>query len=321
MKRAFPSILCLAIIAFCSGCGSDYYANQIVKPNTDGGKFLLKTAGTGEQMIKRGKIDQHLRIAGADGDEIDVWVIKAKATKTGTSAKGTAIMLHGMTKSKVQFPYFGAARVLSRKGYDAVLLDLRAHGRSGGKYVTYGVKEKIDVKNVVDALLAEGLISPSIYVFGENLGGSVAIQYAAIDPRCKGVVAFAPYADMRSVARRQLWAVDKDKFEEVLASAGKLAGINPDDASAVKAAVNVKVPMLLIHGLVDLTVPLRDSEAILAAAGGPKKLQIITPGPEHLALLTVMEDWVAEKVIKLATEGIATENEKTPADERTKNSP
>jgi pimeloyl-ACP methyl ester carboxylesterase len=196
-----------------------------------------------------------------------------------------------------------------------VLIDLRAHGRSGGKYITYGAKEKRDVQAVMDALVQDKQAAPPFYVFGANLGGAVAIQYAAIDPRVKGVVALSPYRDFAGIAAWQLHFLNPvmqppDVLREIAATA-KLGEFDPADASTLEAARKLTCPLLLVHGLLDLATPLEHAEAILKAASGPKELRVLTPGPEEAALALVLEDWIAKRIDEVATGKIPSANAAT----------
>jgi len=306
MKNILLPLTCL-LAAGLAGCGADFNAKQIIEYNTDPGKVRENIAGTGEHLLEAGRIDLHRSYAMPDGVEIDVWVLRAKnpsGREQANAPKGTVVILHGLSESKASFPYFGAGQELATLGYDVILPDLRAHGRSGGKYVTYGAKEKHDVKAVVSNLLSEGEVCEPIYAFGATLGGATAIQYAAIDNRCKGVMAMTPYKDAVSIARRRLMMLSDDDFQAALDKAAKLAKFDPAEASSERAAGKLDCPLLLAHGMIDLTVPPEHSEAIYAAAAGPKKLILITPGPEQIAMFTIMEKWVAEKVDMLARTGL-----------------
>lgn len=297
MKRILSISLGMASLFLAVGCGNDYQANQIIEENTSPGKISESLMGSPEQMTKTGRIDFHLVTERPNGVNIDTWVMCGKIPMNlNAPGEGTVVLLHGLGESKASFPYFGAAQVLAQRGYDVALIDLRAHGRSTGKYITYGALEKEDVKAVVDELLRKGMIRSPIYVFGSTLGGATAIQYAAIDSRCRGVMAMNPYRDARSIARRKLVFSSEEEFEKALARAGEIAGFDPETASSVDAASQLRIPVLLAHGLLNISVPKEHSDAIFEQLQGPKKLIVITPGPEQLALLTVMEDWIADKM-------------------------
>lgn len=303
MKSHLLPLGLASVLVLCAGCATDDYARKIIEYNTTAGRVLQDLAGSGVQLIQQKQIDAQRRIPAPDKAEMDVYVIKAKPDPSGQrkGALGTMVILHGLTGSKWEFPYFGAGQVLSKKGYDVVLMDLRSHGRSGGKYVTYGAMEKNDVKAVIDSLLKEGMINDSIYVFGATLGGAVAIQYAAIDPRCKGVLAMTPYKDMASIARRWMpMTMSDEDFQKVMTRAGEIAAFNPAEASSVEAAKKLHCPLLLVHGVIDLSVPFDHSQAIYDAATGTKKLLAVTPGPEQVGLAIILEDWIANNMDMIA---------------------
>jgi hypothetical protein len=185
-----------------------------------------------------------------------------------------------------------------------VLPDLRSHGHSTGDYTTWGAKEKGDLKLIMDRLLAEKAVNENVYVFGIGLGACVGIQYAAIDPRCRGVLGVAPHSDFRSYARLQFgpFILNDADFQKVIEACAKTGDFNPDEASAVLAAKNVHCPLLLVHGMLDLSVPLNHSEAIFAAANEPKKLTVMSMELIIAGMLT--EDWIADRVDKFIKEGL-----------------
>jgi len=293
----------LALVA-CTGCRRDFYAKQLIVQDTGYGKLVARLTGTAEQLLRQKCIDMHQRIAMPDGMEIDVWVIRAHPTLTYVGAvepHGTVLLIHGLCDSKASYLPLGER--LSKMGYDVVLPDLRAHGCSGGRYVTYGALERHDVKAVMDELIRQGAVHVKVYAFGVSLGGAVAIQYAAIEPRCRGVMAMAPYKNARSISRRMLALIgptmSNGELDRVLGRAGQIAGFNPAEASALNAAEKLNCPILLVHGLLDIIVPIEHSQAIYEAAGEPKQLVVI-PWVGHATLLLGREAWIAEQIDLIA---------------------
>ncbi len=291
--------LVLLLAAGLAGCGKgadhDANARKIIEPAAAFGKVALGLTGTGEQLVKRGRISLHRRVKAADGCEIDVWVIRARPPKKAGEkrpARGTAVVLHPLLTSKSWFLNLGG--ILADRGWDVVLPDLRAHGRSGGEYTTWGVKEKQDIKLVLDALLKEQAVSERIYACGASMGGLVAIQYAAHDPRCRGVLALAPPASARAGARRILLLESPADFEKALKRAGELAGFDPEEASAVTAAKRLRCPLRIAHGVWDFIIPYAHSEAVFQAAPAPKKF-ITLPLHGHAAEV-LREAWVADQI-------------------------
>ena len=80
-----------------------------------------------------------------------------------------------------------------RAGYRAVLVDLRGHGRSTGKYLTYGVQEAQDISQVIDALEQQQLIAGEIGVLGhllrrDDLDPSRGLRFPRACRRCRRTV-------------------------------------------------------------------------------------------------------------------------------------
>ena len=112
---------------------------------------------------------------------------------TTARRRGTIVWLHGVADN-----HGSAAGLVDRfvpRGFDLVAYDSRAHGDSDGDACTYGFYEKDDLARVVDT------IEPGpIVLIGDSLGGAVALQEAAEDPRITAVVAAETFSDLRSVA-------------------------------------------------------------------------------------------------------------------------
>ncbi len=303
------------IISLVGGClllvvGLGCEGRQIVTSGTSGtNQITMELVGASEQLLARKKIDHAQVFTMPDGTLIDTWVMKARTGDHAPQALGTMIVLHGLGESKAN--YFTVGENLAKLGYDVVLIDLRMHGRSTGKYITCGAKEKQDVKAVVDALAGEGKITPEpLYVCGVSFGGATGIQYAAIEPKVRGLVAVAAWKDTVSKAQRDLGMLtSKEKLESALEEAGKLADFDPMTTSALNDIATLKCDVYLIHGLLDISgVSVEESQALFAAANDPKRLHIITPGPEQVTLMLVWEQWLADQADIVAKGKIKTKS-------------
>ncbi|KPK85005.1 MAG: hypothetical protein AMJ81_04395 [Phycisphaerae bacterium SM23_33] len=296
-----------------TGCTVGQYARMLIKQDTTYGKVNEAITGSSKQLIDRKAISAARRYTMPDGVEIDVWIRKAKPD---TEPLGTVLVLHGLCDSKATHLKLG--QLLSEKGFDVVLPDLRAHGRSTGEYVTFGALEKQDQKRVMDALLKEKVIREPLYVFGADLGGSVAILYAAIDPRVQGVMAVAPSRDMRSMCRRffsrNAILLNEQQFEKVIAEAGQIGRFDPSEASALDAAPKLRCPLLLVHSKVDLLVDFSDSQALHAAAGGPKELEVIT-FLDHFGVVFGREPSIVKGVEKVASGRLTATTQPAPEEQ------
>lgn len=249
------------------------------------------------KLIAAGRISEHRRIRMADGVQIDTWICLAAGAERVT--RGTVLFLPGMMDAKCH--HLWLARRVQRMGYDAVLLDLRGRGQTGG-HATFGAKGKYDVKAVVDALLTDATTAEPIFVFGISMGASTGILYAAIDPRCRGVVAVAPFRDYESIVAPLIPAIGESSRRGVLRGLARLAGFDPREASTVEAAKQLTVPLIVIHGADDRLIPVQHARDVFQAAAGPRRLHVI-PGAGHVNILTDREDWLAQQVAELSTMG------------------
>ena len=213
------------------------------------------------------------------------------ATSNRRPPKGTVFVLHGIGDRKDKVPYLLWARVLAQAGYRAVLVDLRGHGRSTGRYMSYGVHESHDMAQLLDAFEEQGLVYGPVGVWGISYGGAVAIQWAAIDPRVKAIVAFEPFCTLRDAVRDFApvvlggWSfIAQPPFvRAVTNAAAALAGFDPDDANPLRAITRTDAPVLLVHGTRDRHLPPRHSERLHDAAPDHSEL-LLVEGDGHLTL-------------------------------------
>jgi uncharacterized protein len=166
----------------------------------------------------------------------------------------------------------GFAELFLSKSYAVLLPDSRAHGESGGRYATYGLKESDDVHRWFDWLAARQH-PQCIFGMGESMGAAILLQTVKEETRFCAVVAESPFASFRQIAYvrvGQFVGTGKWLGKFVLRPAvefaflyGKITrGVNLTDASPEDSVVGSNVPILLIHGLADNNIPFQQSERI-----------------------------------------------------------
>lgn len=175
--------------------------------------------------------------------------------------KGTIILLHGIRSNKEHF--IELSTYLASKGYNAVALDLRAHGYSEGKHCTFGVKEKKDIVSLIDDLKSKGL--DKIGIWGQSLGGAIALQSTEYDQRIQFAIVESTFTDLESIVAdyTEFHLGIKNQFlnEYLVYRAGKIAGFNPEIASPYKACKNISVPTLIVHGNDDKRIDIQYGKA------------------------------------------------------------
>ena len=82
----------------------------------------------------------------------------------------TTILLHGSMSDSDSMG--GFAKMFYDFGYNVLLPDAQAHGRSAGKYIGYGWVEKEDIRNWINQVIAKNGENSKTIVMGQSMGGA-----------------------------------------------------------------------------------------------------------------------------------------------------
>ncbi len=212
------------------------------------------------------------------------WFVRAR---TAGPPRGTVVLLHGSSSCKEAL--LGLSRELADAGWQSIAYDARAHGESGGRWITYGLRERADFSRVLDAAEVRfGPLGP-VGVFGSSFGGATAIQAMAEDGRVRCAIVESAFADLRQTLREhgQLWFKLPPAVTDVcLARAAILAGFDPVQVCPAELAARARRPVLVVHGGADARIPPAHGERIFHAlppGSGSEWLLIPAGGHEMLA--------------------------------------
>src|SRR5688500_3210811 len=100
----------------------------------------------------------------ADGVPLSGWWVPAG------EARGTVVLVHGLNRSRIEM--VRKTPFLHGKGWNALLIDLRHHGTSGGTVSSFGHFEKQDVHAAVE--YARSRSPGPVVLWGVSLGGASA---------------------------------------------------------------------------------------------------------------------------------------------------
>jgi pimeloyl-ACP methyl ester carboxylesterase len=236
-------------------------------PNASGATELREPMALPAALLERGAERRTVRTGITRGD-IVFWNVPARHV---ASPKATILLLHGIRMDKSSLVPVGLA--LSDAGYRAVLVDLRGHGESAGRYLTYGAAESHDLSTLLDGLGERR--NGTVGAYGFSYGAAVTIELSARDPRIGAIVAVAPFSSLRGVTLdyerkylpSALQIVPDAWFQSAVDVAGERAEFDPDRAVPSERVRESSAHLLLVHGTADTQVPPRHSLAIAQAAG------------------------------------------------------
>lgn len=200
------------------------------------------------------------------------------AIENNPGSKHWMILVHGYTGSRAVSTQF--IDLFTEEGYNVLLIDQRRHGRSEGRYTTYGYYEKHDVQAWVRWITQQYGQDVAIGLHGQSLGGGTVLEYLSIaEPQVKLVIADCPYSDLTDLMRHQLTRLNKIPSVPFLswvnARIRRKAGFSLDQVSPIRAVRNSTLPVLFVHGTQDHYVPTRMSIEMFKVKPEPKQLLLI----------------------------------------------
>ena len=263
MKKLWRrSLRCALAIAFIGFAASWFVAGTLVAPSR-------RVIGPPPQDLSANSI----QLESDSGAMIAGWHLNSDR------AEGVIVLLHGIRGSRLSM--LGRGRELFAAGYSVILVDLQAHGESGGENITIGHLEKHDVLAAVAFARKQHPAEP-IGLIGVSLGGASALLagplgidamvvesvYPELDAAVRNRVSarLGPFADLPTALL--LWQL-KPRL-----------GIDSDQLRPIDALSRVGCPILIAGGLKDLHTTAEETKQLFSRASEPKELWMV-PGLGH----------------------------------------
>lgn len=196
-------------------------------------------------MVERHEIevDAHERVVALhhrpDRDVIERWIV----------------FCHGLVSDKTG-SYESRAERAAAEGFEAVRFDFRGCGESDGEFRDQTLGSKLaDLRAVLDHF-----DPASVVLFGSSFGAKVAFHQAGRDDRVAAVIGRAPVTDNRTF----------DSTRETIRRHGRVE-LTADHAVDERfvadldrypfadVVAGIEVPVAIVHGATDDSVPLKDT--------------------------------------------------------------
>lgn len=171
----------------------------------------------------------------------------------------------------------GGYLICKRRDYNVLIVTQRAHGKSEGNVMTFGIKERLDCLDWVAYANERFGGDTSIVLMGMSMGAATVLMAAGeeLPENVKGVIADSPFTAPGDIIR----TVMKDyklpvKLMYPLAklSARIFGGFDLEETSAREAVKKSKIPILFIHGEDDRFVPCQMGKECYEGCPGKKRI-------------------------------------------------
>jgi fermentation-respiration switch protein FrsA (DUF1100 family) len=250
VKRSRFLILSAVLLLFFSGCTRLFF---------DPGNQFVNDPAT--QRLS----PEEVHFASSDGVDLYGWYFRRPA------ARGTILVCHGNVENistHVKLDLW-----LVEAGYSLFIFDYRGYGRSGGRPDVKGIH--LDAEAALETLITR-LPHPGndrIIVIGKSLGGAIATHLVATSPykgRVKALVLDSVFSDYRTIAREKIAdSIIGWPFQY------PLSFLVNDDYSPLKNIRNIApVPLLIVYGIDDRTVPGHHGRLLYETAAEPKQVWV-----------------------------------------------
>lgn len=200
------------------------------------------------------------------------------------------IFFHGYRSNALR--EFACGYQLAQKlGYNALVVDQRAHGSSGGHTITFGIRERYDCLDWCNYIADRFGKNAKVFLSGISMGGATVLMASNLElpDNVRAITADCAYASPGKIIRK----ITRDMklpgwlaYPLVLTGALVFGGFRIWESSAIRSVREARIPILLIHGDDDRFVPWDMSRAIYDACNGDKKLVIVPTAGHGLSCLT-----------------------------------
>lgn len=244
--------------------------------------YRIPSTPTNPTPADLGLSGEDVTLSATDGRRLRGWFLPAPS---GDPHPGPAVVvLHGWGSSASDL--LPAAPDLVTAGLSTLLIDARGHGNSDRVDFMSMPRFAEDLEAAVAWLRGRPDVDAErIAVIGHSVGAGACLLAAARDPRIAAVVPIASMAHPAELIRssRGLKPAPSGVADRVLHTIEDTIGHRFDSFAPINTIARIEVPVVVVHGTRDRTVPPGDAARLVDAAGGHARLRLI-PGAGHRSI-------------------------------------
>ena len=176
------------------------------------------------------------------------------------------IGFHGYRSSPLT-DFSGGSELSFNLGHNVLLVDQRAHGKSEGRTISFGIQERQDLVQWVNYAIDRFGQDVKILLYGISMGGATVLMASELDlpSNVKGIIADCPYSSPIDIILHVGNSIPIPNWlikPFVIVGAKIFGGFDVCETTAASAVQNTHIPVLIIHGESDHFVPCEMSDIV-----------------------------------------------------------
>lgn len=209
------------------------------------------------------------------------------------------IFFHGFHGSYAWDGY-GMFKLCKKRGFHILMADERAHGKSEGSVITFGIKERYDCKLWVEYAVEQFGKDVDIFLAGVSMGAASVMMSSALGlpENVRAVIEDCGYSEPAAIIKETVRTMNlpvKPLYQLIKLAARLFGRINLEEASALQAVRELKIPILFIHGALDSVVPPSMGEELYKVCKAEKERLLIAEADHANSAMTDYKTY--EKVV------------------------
>ena len=166
---------------------------------------------------------------------------------------------------------------LAERGFNIMLVSQRSHGKSEGRTITFGVKERKDCLSWIEYCIKRFGKDVKLVLMGVSMGAATVLLASGMNlpSNVKGIVGDCGYSSSEKIIKSEIKAIHMPVgilYWLTRMSAKIFGGFNLGDADVCDAVSKSKTLILIIHGKKDNFIPYYMAEEIYISCSSEAKL-------------------------------------------------
>lgn len=214
------------------------------------------------------------------------------------------VLVHGVSICYVgSIKYFD---IFYRNGFNVLIVNQRRHGKSEGKYSTYGFYEKYDVNMWIEYLKSRFGNDIILGLHGESMGAGTVMETIPLNDSIKFVIEDCGYSNFHELIGFQITHAYKNRLVRKILRPSLIfanffmktkAKFSMKKIVPIDIVSSTSLPMMFIHGKEDYFVPWYMAvDLYKAKTKGYKELYLVE-GAKHAEALEVNKILYEKKIM------------------------